>query len=128
MRKSHSSVRGRDPWKRIRRFGRLASLIALVFGLAIASAAQTPTGSISGEVVDPHGTPLPGARVSVTNISTGATLNVATDAGGRFAVEQLAQGDYRVVVASTGFVTKDLKLTLKPGGKAKEHIRLKVPK
>jgi hypothetical protein len=106
----------------------LLSLFALVLCLAIASAAQTPAGSISGDVVDLHGTPLPGARVSVTNIGTGATVNVATDAGGKFAVEQLAHGDYRIDVASTGFVSKELKVTVKPGNKTKEHFRLKVPK
>ena len=118
----------REPWKGASRRGHFALVIVLVFGVAVTLAAQTPTGSISGEVLDSHGTPLPGARVSVTNISSGATVNVATDAGGHFAVEQLAHGDYRVNVASTGFVAKELKVTVKPGGKAKEHIRLKAPK
>lgn len=128
MRKAVASIDLRGPWPRMRRLGTLASLVALVLVLATASSAQTPSGSISGDVVDPHGTPMPGARVSVTNIGTGATVNVATDAGGQFAVEQLAHGDYRVEVASTGFVTKDLKVTVKPGNKNKQHIRLKVPK
>ncbi len=128
MLKPITSSDSREARTRIRRFGHLASLIALVLGLAIASAAQTPAGSISGDVVDSHGTPLPGARVSVTNIGTSATVNVATDAGGKFSVEQLVHGDYRVTVASTGFVTKELKVTVKPGNKSKEHIRLKVPK
>jgi len=71
---------------------------------------------------------MPGARVSVTSIGTGATVNVATDAGGHFAVELLAHGEYRVTVASGGFESKELKVTVKPGGKTKVHIRLKVAK
>lgn len=118
----------RDPRTCNRRFRYFALLIAFGLSLVAASAAQTPSGSIVGEVLDHHGTPLPGARVSVSNTGTGATVNVATDAGGHFAVEQVAHGDYRVTVASSGFESKELKVTVKPGGKTKVHIRLKIVK
>lgn len=92
-----------------------------------ASAAVSPTtsGSITGKVSEKHGGPLAGARVSVSNIQTGAASSVATDVNGQFTVENLSPGAYRVSIAASGCIPQEDKVTVKPGRKSKVSATLK---
>jgi hypothetical protein len=64
---------------------------------------------IEGRVVDQRGAPLPGLVVSTTERGSGpqggavstASGRSTTDAAGRFAIDQLAPGEYRVAVAAS---------------------------
>jgi uncharacterized GH25 family protein len=120
---------------RVQRVGRL--LLALLFvsicplrahaQAASGSIASTtvPTGSITGKVSERHGGPLAGARVNVSNVKTAVASSVATDVNGRFTVENLPAGVYKVTIAADGCVPQEDKVTVKPGRKSKASTTLK---
>ncbi len=88
------------------RFGLVVCLIALA-GADRAAFAQNPTFALEGVVVDAQQAVLPGATVTVKNISTGLTRTVTTDDGGRFVVRALPpEGQYTVQVELPGFATQ----------------------
>jgi hypothetical protein len=103
----------------------LALLLLLAFATPFSSSAQTPAGSIIGTVSEQHAGPLAGARVSVTSVQSGATSSIATDVNGRFTVENLPPGDYRVKIAADGFASQDEKVKIKPAHKSKVSVTLK---
>lgn len=80
--------------------GGLAALI-LTCGLA----AQVPTGSIVGTVVDSQGLAIPGAKVVITNQGTNAAFTASTSPAGAYQVLSLDSGLYKVEVAKDGFKT-----------------------
>lgn len=81
---------------------RLLGLVLAVYALAAPALAQeTTTGSLSGQVVDPQGLPLPGVTVTIT--STAAPRSVVTDDQGRFFVAFLTPGIYAVRAELSGF-------------------------
>ena len=79
------------------------------------AAAQTPTGSIDGVVVDGSGGVIPGVTVVVTHQPTGVSREVVTDAQGVFRAPLLAVGPYTVKAGLSGFKSfeqKDVTLTV----------------
>ncbi len=80
-------------------------LVALcVIGLLLVPAyGQKTDGSIQGVVSDPAGAVVPNVPVTITNISTGQTRSVSTDAGGYYTAPQLPPGQYEVVVKAPSF-------------------------
>jgi hypothetical protein len=74
-----------------------------------ALAAQTVTGSISGTVVDPQGSVVPGATVTVINESTAEPRAVVTDARGDFQITNLHPSMYTVRVELASFRTYERK-------------------
>jgi hypothetical protein len=75
------------------------ALVLATFG--VASAQETTSGSLTGEVTDAQGAPVPGATVSV--VSNQGTKTFTTDANGRFFAPFLTPGVYSVKVELTGF-------------------------
>jgi hypothetical protein len=75
------------------------ALVLATFG--VAAAQETTSGSLTGEVVDAQGAPVPGATVSV--LSTQGTKTFTTDGNGRFFAPFLTPGVYSVKVELTGF-------------------------
>jgi hypothetical protein len=61
------------------------------------------SSSITGNVTDPTGAVIPGAAISLVNVDTGATRNVVADSQGRYTMEQLAPGFYKITAKATGF-------------------------
>ena len=85
------------------------------------------TGSISGNVNDHQGSPLAGAQVTLTNLSTKESTNGSTDGTGSYSFDGLQPGHYTVVFESKGLVTKTQSVDVKPGKKSKVSERLKPP-
>jgi Carboxypeptidase regulatory-like domain len=67
---------------------------------------------ITGSVVDPTGAIIPGAVVSVREISTGKTRTATARGDGRFTLSAVPAGEYAVQVAHPGFRIVSGKLTL----------------
>ncbi|MGI9037496.1 MAG: TonB-dependent receptor, partial [Gemmatimonadota bacterium] len=65
--------------------------------------AQTPTGQINGVVRDAGGAAVGGAAIVATNRGSGATAETVSEAGGRFAIRDLAPGTYTVAATLVGF-------------------------
>src|SRR5438445_2503140 len=75
-----------------------ALLLLLVLGCATPASAQVNTATLSGTVSDPQGLPVKGAKVTLTNASTGAQRTAVTDDGGRYNLVGLPPGQYKMTV------------------------------
>ena len=85
----------------------VVSLAVLALGAPELLFAQNPTFALEGVVEDAQQAVLPGATVTVQNVSTGLTRTASTDAGGRFVVTALPpEGRYKVQVELPGFATE----------------------
>jgi hypothetical protein len=89
--------------------------------------APAGTGSISGNVSDHQGSPLAGAQVTLTNLSTKESTNGSTDGTGAYSFEDLKPGHYSVVFESKGLITKTESVEVKAGKKSKLSEHLKPP-
>ncbi len=65
--------------------------------------AQTTTGAIFGTVSDSTGAVVPGVAVTATNLATNFSRTATADASGRYQIQYLPLGTYRVEVAAQGF-------------------------
>ena len=77
-------------------------ILALV-SAAAPLAAQQGTSSIRGQVTDPSGAAVAGARVSITSPETSRSRATRTDARGFYAAPALPAGRYEVAVEAAGF-------------------------
>src|SRR5205814_1730626 len=79
-------------------------VFAVILGFAFAGrvAAQSRAAEITGTVTDSSGAVVPGARVSLTNVATGARTDLTTTAAGLY-YARLNPGTYRIVVERQGF-------------------------
>ena len=92
------------PVRRGRRAAWLAVLIpALLIVVSAPAWAQKTVGEVRGTVADTSGAVLPGATVTLTNVNTGFTRDVVTDAKGDFVFPVVDPGQYRVDVTMQGF-------------------------
>src|SRR5436189_6475392 len=80
---------------------RIALVCAISASLSLFG--QGLTGSISGNVTDQSASPIPGAEVILTNVSTNQTRTAVTDTSGDFVFTQLLPSTYKVHVTSKGF-------------------------
>src|SRR5215467_4071738 len=67
--------------------------------------AQVDTGSITGTVTDPSGAVITGAKVTLTNEGTAASLTTTTASDGLYRFSPVRIGTYRIDVAAEGFKT-----------------------
>jgi hypothetical protein len=65
--------------------------------------AQESRGTIAGHVSDPHDAAIPGARLVITNLDTGAAVSLEANDKGAYAAPLLIAGRYQVAAAHEGF-------------------------
>jgi hypothetical protein len=61
------------------------------------------TAELRGDVTDPTGAVIPGAKVVLTDLAKGTSRVVTTDANGQYVVIGLLPSQYEVKVEATGF-------------------------
>jgi hypothetical protein len=83
-----------------RRFGLLAFLLTLA---SMAYGQVTSTAPLSGTVIDPTGSVVPEAAVTVQNKVTGTAYQSMTGTNGSFTVPALGTGVYSVTATAKGF-------------------------
>ncbi|HEX4036941.1 MAG TPA: TonB-dependent receptor [Acidobacteriaceae bacterium] len=88
----------------------MANLRQLAWGCAAAllllvpaCVAQTVTGAITGEVTDPSGAVVVGARVTAHNLDTGVNSTALSDSAGVYRISYLPIGSYQVTINAAGF-------------------------
>jgi len=99
--------------------------IVLVCLLHMAPVFAQSGGAISGNVTDTSGSAVDSAKVVLKNVATQTEQTATTDASGRFQLNELAAGIYRVRVEKAGFSTAARNLTLAdPNGKLEANFEL----
>src|SRR5262249_58954167 len=85
------------------KLGLFASLsILLTFGAAPAFG-QAVTGSIVGNITDTGGAAIAGAKVTITETSTGIAHNATTNDDGVYVIPYLPPGAFKVEIEKQGF-------------------------
>ena len=77
-----------------------ALLLSVVFSHP--AHAQVVGGTISGTISDKSGALVPNATVSLTNLATGVTTTVTTNAQGLYSLPNLLPGNYQQTVSAAG--------------------------
>jgi TonB-dependent receptor len=98
------------------------SLSALICAWAPPASAQNQAGSISGTLMDPAGSVLRGAQVSIPDNG----IIVSTDEQGRFFFSGLQPGNYTISVSYIGFENLTKSVTVNPGESATVSLQLQV--
>ncbi|HKO99143.1 MAG TPA: carboxypeptidase regulatory-like domain-containing protein [Pyrinomonadaceae bacterium] len=81
----------------------LAIILLCAFFVLPAIVAHSAGGRIEGKVVDPKGSAVVGATVTITDEVTNRIFTGVTDQQGRYKVEGVPAGSYTVVVSAKGF-------------------------
>src|ERR1700682_4285378 len=82
---------------------RIVFALLLVIGAAGLSHAQVLYGTLTGNVTDPSGALVPGAKVTALNTGTGVARETATDNRGSYQFTNLQLGTYKVTVHAASF-------------------------
>ena len=78
-------------------------LFAAALAMAVMAWGQGATGTIIGNVTDPSGAAIIGAKVTATNTGTGAHTNTATNDTGSYQFVDMPTGLYTITIEATGF-------------------------
>lgn len=73
--------------------------------LAATSAFSQSSTSLTGNVVDPSGAAMAGAKIEVTNLGSSAKRSTVSDESGLYTIAQLPPGKYSVTAEFPGFAT-----------------------
>src|SRR5262245_43137979 len=84
------------------------------------------SGMINGTVKDPNGAVVAGAQVTIRNEATGETRDAVTDNQGRFKVEGLAPGGYKITINREGFKTAERAVSIESGKTATVETKLEI--
>jgi hypothetical protein len=89
--------------------------------------AQTVTGTILGNVLDPSGAAVANVQITVTNQDTGVSRAVTTTADGVYTVPSLIAGKYSVQATAQGFTTQQVRdMVLNVGSTSRVDFTLQV--
>ena len=100
----------------------LAALLCLSTALG-----QTVTGSITGQVTDPSGAVIVGAKVTAENTATSVRTSAQTNGSGEYTIRFLPIGTYTLSIEATGFTTqKILPFTLEIDQTAKFNASMEI--
>jgi hypothetical protein len=80
-----------------------AAALILFGSFGVTARAQAVYGSLLGTVTDNTGAVVPGATVTVTDISKNTSVQVQTNPSGEYRVDHLIPDAYRVEVEASGF-------------------------
>jgi len=82
---------------------RAMTRLMLGVGSVIAAMSGADAATITGIVTGPDGKPFRGAFVQARNLKTKITVSVLSDSAGRYRVENLSPGEYRLQMRAIGF-------------------------
>ncbi|HZT30763.1 MAG TPA: TonB-dependent receptor [Bryobacteraceae bacterium] len=102
--------------------------LALLFVLFVANAlAQTATGTITGIVSDPSGSPIPGVRITLTDQATNQSRTQLTNDAGLYEFRSLPRGAYRLEAEKSGFKKESIAaITLQVAQSQRQDIALQL--
>ena len=105
----------------------VCAFITVCVGVQTAfSQATISTGSVVGTVSDETGAIVPGAKVTITERSTGRMLNLTTNSAGIYNSGPLSPGEYAVRVEAAGFAATVTTLTVQVNNTSNGNVALHV--
>ncbi len=104
------------------------SILALILLVSTLASAQSTvgTGSIQGTVTDQTGAVVGGAKVTITNKGTAATIHLTASSAGAYSSGPIQPADYVVRVEAKGFKTSEQPVTVQVGNTATVSPKLVV--
>jgi hypothetical protein len=84
----------------------LVLLFSAAFCLTLPAAAQQTLGGITGTVVDPSGSAVPGVAITATQLQTKLVRTATSNAEGSYQLNNLPIGTYTLTYSLTGFSTE----------------------
>jgi len=84
----------------------LVAILSIMGSWAPSVSAQSFTATLRGTVRDPSGAVIPGATITIRNVSKGWTRTTVTNESGDYVVTQLPADTYAVTAQATGFKTE----------------------
>jgi Carboxypeptidase regulatory-like domain/TonB-dependent Receptor Plug Domain len=108
-------------------FIRVLSVLALFLCLGVGAFAQNiNSGDISGSVTDPTGAVIPGAKVTITSLSTGSIQTAVSNSNGSYRASLLKPGEYTVSFTLAGFENVTFKVTVSAGTVTQGDVKLPI--
>jgi hypothetical protein len=104
---------------------RFFALLFLLVSLTSVSHAQF-SGTITGEVDDPKGSVVPGAKLTLTKTDTGDVRTTTSNSSGIYLFVSLSPGQYRLDTAASGFATTENSFVLETGQTLNLAVKLAV--
>lgn len=102
-----------------------AFVVSILLVCSGALLAQSPTGRLHGQVTDPTGAVIPGARITVKNPS-GLVVSATSDGVGAYDVKNLEPGKYTVSVTAKGFAPATQEVEIAAGQDRKSDIAMEI--
>ena len=98
-------------------------LVATISPFRVATAAQvsTATQTFSGSLIDPLGRPLADTGLTLESVSTQQTIDTRSDQSGRFTLNAMPAGEYRLQVQGFG---SQGQVTVTPGQRLNRDVAL----
>lgn len=108
------------------RFSKVACLFALSLVFATGVFAQGGTADLTGEITDPTGALVPGAKITLTNDGTGVVRSAESSETGVYRFVGLPiVGTYTLRVEAAGFRTNEVgKIVLSVGQTVRQDVKL----
>src|SRR5215475_2239923 len=101
-------------------------LLSILVFVSVASA-QTDSARLVGRIYDASGAVIPGATVTVTNLSTHREQSAVSNESGYYRIDGLAPASYRITAKTPGFTDVTIpSLTLIVGQERTVDLKLSV--
>src|SRR5262249_25182564 len=81
----------------------MRSVLPSILIFVSVAAAQTDSARLVGRIYDASGAVIPGATVTVTNLSTASERSAVADESGYYRIDGLAPASYRITAKTPGF-------------------------
>jgi hypothetical protein len=111
------------------RISRILVVMVALFGLLSllpAWAQSTNTGTVTGTVTDASKAVVPGATVTLTDLSTNAARAETTNNAGQYVFVDVNPGNYELAVTKQGFSTSKTRTEVKVGTQTTLNLSLEV--
>jgi hypothetical protein len=102
----------------------LAALVLLV--TSVIAMAQSDAGRLIGTVTDASGAAIPGAAITVTNLSTNQKVAAQSQPDGEYVVNALLPGPYKVEAKKDTFKSESANVTLEISQVVRVNFKLQI--
>ncbi|PWT99866.1 MAG: hypothetical protein C5B51_26305 [Terriglobia bacterium] len=124
---SSGTARGGERSHPLNRQMRLVCSLALMLGVSAAALGQMNTGEVTGSVHDPSGASLPGATITLRELSTGQKLSANSNNSGEYLLAQVPVGVYALTAVAENFKQSTVpRLEIHAGARLRHEFILEV--